>query len=103
MRVDHEGIRVTRRGITTSARLGTAIRLTRQDLGWTQAELAKRSGVARPQISAVETNRTDIKGSTLLKLLNALDCELIVKPVDRSVFQVDDYLDTFKAASDDRS
>jgi transcriptional regulator with XRE-family HTH domain len=35
-------------------RIGTLIRLVRQDRGWRQLDLAKRSGVSRPTISRIE-------------------------------------------------
>lgn len=83
------------RAITSGPRLGRAIRQARKELGWTQAELSERSGVARPQISAIESARADPKASTLIALLRSLDCEMEVHPVDRTQFRLDDYLRTF--------
>jgi len=54
--------------------------------------------VARPQISAIESARTDPKASTLIALLRSLDCEMAVHPVDRTQFRLDDHL---KAVMDD--
>ena len=80
------------RAITSVPRLGHAIRQARKELGWTQAELSERSGVARPQISAIESAKTDPKASTLIALLRSLDCEMEVHPVDRTQFRLDDHL-----------
>ena len=90
-------------GLSSAARLGAALRRARKELGWNQAELSNRSGVSRPQISAVESAKADFKASTLMKLLKALDCELAVHPIDRSVFQLDDHLDQLVRGPDDPS
>jgi len=74
--------------------LGQAIRQARKELGWTQAELSKKSGVARPQISAIESARADPKASTLIALLRSLDCEMEVHPVDHTRFRLEDHLKT---------
>ncbi|MXW42078.1 MAG: helix-turn-helix transcriptional regulator [Acidimicrobiia bacterium] len=86
------------RAITSGPRLGQAIRQARNELGWTQAELSVRSGVARPQISAIESARADPKASTLIALLRSLDCEMEMHPVDHTRFRLDDHL---KAIMDD--
>ena len=101
--MDSQTVRHPKTGLTTAARLGAAIRQARRELGWTQAELSDKSGVARPQISAIESARTDIKASTLLKLLRTLDCDLAIHPVDRSVFQLDDHLERLRGLSNDRA
>ncbi|MCY4193832.1 MAG: helix-turn-helix transcriptional regulator [bacterium] len=82
------------RAITSGPRLGQAIRQARKELGWTQAELYKKSGVARPQISAIESARADPKASTLIALLRSLDCEMEVHPVDHTRFRLEDHLKT---------
>ncbi len=79
--------------ITTGPRLGQAIRQARKELGWTQVELSEKSGVARPQISAIESAKTDPKASTLIALLRSLDCEMAVHPVDHSRFRLEDHLE----------
>ena len=82
------------RAVTSGPRLGQAIRQARKELGWSQAELSERSGVARPQISAIESARADPKASTVIALLRSLDCEMEVHPVDRSQFRLEDHLKT---------
>lgn len=80
------------RAVTSGPLLGRAIRQARQELGWSQAELSEKSGVSRPQISAIESARTDPKASTLIALLRSLDSELEVHPVDHTQFRLDDHL-----------
>lgn len=53
-------------------RLGGPIRARRIELGWTQSELAERSGVPQADISRIENDRLDARWSTLQRLLRAL-------------------------------
>jgi transcriptional regulator with XRE-family HTH domain len=53
-------------------RLGGSIRARRIELGWTQSELAERSGVPQADISRIENDRLDARWSTLQRLLTAL-------------------------------
>lgn len=85
-------VRRVQLGLSSLARLGAALRQARKELGWTQTELSDRSGVSRPQISAIESARADPKASTLIALLRSLDCEMEVHPVDRTQFRLDDHL-----------
>jgi len=65
----------------------TPITLRIEDLrkaqGWSQSELARRSGVPQPTISRIESGKTSAVDFTVLeKLSNALGCDpgyLIVK------------------------
>jgi predicted transcriptional regulator len=52
--------------------LGGSIRARRIELGWTQSNLAERSGVAQADISRIENDRLDARWSTLQRLLTAL-------------------------------
>ncbi len=52
--------------------LGGSIRARRIELGWTQSELAERSGVPQADISRIENDRLDARWSTLQRLLTAL-------------------------------
>lgn len=47
---------------------GTAIRERRIELGWTQAELARRSGITQADISRIETGQLDARWSTISRL-----------------------------------
>lgn len=53
-------------------RLGGSIRARRIEFGWTQSELADRSGVPQADISRIENDRLDARWSTLQRLLTAL-------------------------------
>ena len=44
--------------------------------GWAKAELARRSGVQRPQVVNYLSGRRDARGETLEKLLQALKLEI---------------------------
>ena len=84
------------RDITSLARLGAAIRVTRKSLGWTQERLSQHSGIGRRRISDIELGKTNVRISTVLNLLRALDATLSVDSVDRSVFQLDTFLDSHR-------
>lgn len=51
---------------------GSSMRERRIELGWTQAELAKRTGVPQADISRIENGHLDARWSTLQRLLAAL-------------------------------
>jgi molybdate-binding protein/transcriptional regulator with XRE-family HTH domain len=55
--------------------LGSArVRDRRSQRGWTQSELARRAGVSRAAVSAIETNRLVPSVSAALKLAACLEC-----------------------------
>lgn len=54
------------------------LRAARALVGWTRAELAKRSGVAAPTITGFELQGADSKVSTLHKLKRALETAGVV-------------------------
>ena len=51
---------------------GDSIRERRIELGWTQAELAKRSAIPQADISRIENGRLDARWSTIQRLSTAL-------------------------------
>lgn len=51
---------------------GDSIRERRTELGWTQAELSKRSGVPQADISRIENGRLDARWSTIQRISAAL-------------------------------
>jgi transcriptional regulator with XRE-family HTH domain len=55
--------------------LGPNVRTARLHLGWTQEELAHVSGLAVVQISRIERGVREIRLTTLLRLLHALEVE----------------------------
>lgn len=57
--------------------MGYKIREYREKKGFTQDELASRSGVGRVTISLIETGATkNVSSKTLLKLAKALDVKI---------------------------
>ena len=54
----------------------TRVRELRRARGWSQAELAHRSGVRQATISKVETDPEAIEITTYIKLAAGLECEL---------------------------
>jgi transcriptional regulator with XRE-family HTH domain len=51
---------------------GDSIRERRIELGWTQAELAKRTGIPQADISRLENGHLDARWSTIRRLSLAL-------------------------------
>jgi len=54
-------------------RFGSNVRALRQEKGWTQEELADRSGLASVQISRVERGAREVRLTTLVRLMAALE------------------------------
>jgi transcriptional regulator with XRE-family HTH domain len=54
-------------------RLGRNVRAAREARGMTQEDLAHKSGLSSVQISRIERGRREIRITTLLQLLRALD------------------------------
>jgi DNA-binding XRE family transcriptional regulator len=54
--------------IATAGHPGDTIRERRIELGWTQAELAKASGVTQADVSRIENGRLDARWSTIQRL-----------------------------------
>ena len=51
---------------------GDSIRERRIELGWTQVELAGRSGIPQADISRIENGRLDARWSTIQRISSAL-------------------------------
>jgi transcriptional regulator with XRE-family HTH domain len=58
---------------------GTIVREARIDAGLTQAELAKRLGVAQPTVARLESSRSNPRMSTLERAIAATGNELELK------------------------
>ena len=56
--------------------LGNCVRERRQAFGWSQDELARRSGLSRAGVSAIETRRLVPSTAAALALALALDCRV---------------------------
>lgn len=54
-------------------RFGENVRAARKAKGWTQEDLAHESGLAPVQVSRIERGVREIRLTTLLRLLTALD------------------------------
>ena len=54
-------------------RFGTNVRVARLEREWTQERLARESGLAVVQISRIERGKREIRLTTMLRLLRALD------------------------------
>lgn len=54
--------------------LGERIRTRRKELGWSQQELAKISGIAQSSISRYEKGDVDITLAYILKFAEVLNC-----------------------------
>jgi len=52
---------------------GRNLRAARKERGWTQEELADRSGLAMVQVSRVERGVREIRLTTMLRLVAALE------------------------------
>jgi HTH-type transcriptional regulator/antitoxin HipB len=57
----------------TVERFGQNVRAARTAKGWTQEELAHESGLAPVQVSRIERGVREIRLTTLVRLLAALD------------------------------
>jgi predicted transcriptional regulator len=52
--------------------LATHIRRLREELGWTQEELARRAHIDQADLSRIERGATDPRWSTVNRIINAL-------------------------------
>lgn len=59
--------------------------LTREAKGWTQRELAAKSGISQAVISKIESGTTDVTGDRLSHIAEVLDCppSLLCRPIAR--------------------
>jgi ribosome-binding protein aMBF1 (putative translation factor) len=48
----------------------------REQLGWSQRELADRAGMKQPQLARLETGQVEPKLETLQRLAKAMDCRV---------------------------
>ena len=69
--------------IRTPLDLGLAIRDKRRKLGLTQTELARRAGVGRQWVVAIEHGKSRAELGLVLRTLSALDLPLTIDPGDR--------------------
>lgn len=66
-------------------RVGVQLAKLRQERGLSQGQLAAKVGMRAPNISRIENDPTqNLTLQTMLKLFNALDCEVAVTPKKRA-------------------
>jgi transcriptional regulator with XRE-family HTH domain len=58
---------------TSVEQFGRNLRALREERGWTQEELADKSGLTSVQISRVERGVREVRLTTILRLVDALD------------------------------
>ena len=54
-------------------RLGQNVRAARLERGWTQEDLAHQTGLTSVQVSRIERGKREIRLTTLLRLMKALE------------------------------
>lgn len=67
--------------VEEQARIVQAIVARRVAFGWSQRQLAEACGVHRNMISAIESGKTDVRLSTLLRITNVLNLRIISAPI----------------------
>jgi|LakMenE01Jun11ns_1017448.scaffolds.fasta_scaffold9541745_2 transcriptional regulator with XRE-family HTH domain len=66
--------------------LAASVRQARRRLGWTQAELAERSGVSRDWIIGLERAKPSQEIALVLRTLKALDLNLSIGSQDKGTW-----------------
>ena len=66
--------------VTTVDQLGALVAERRRELGLTQAELARRSGVSRQWLVGFERGRSNVTTGHALRTLRSLDLHLALEP-----------------------
>lgn len=64
--------------------IGQLIALIRGQLGMSQRALAKRAKIPQSTVSKVESGALKPNVATLQKILNSIDCDLLITPVQRN-------------------
>jgi len=62
---------------------GDWIRILRDSLRMTQAELASRARITQPHLAGIESGKTDPQISTLRRIFEAMSCYLVLEPRPR--------------------
>jgi len=70
----------------------SAIRSLRRSKQMTQIALAEKAGVSNKWISDVESGRSSLRFTTVLRLLDALDVDLTLQPRAKPSLDLDDLL-----------
>ena len=59
------------------------IRILRNSLRMTQAELARRAKISQPHLAGIESGKTDPQISTVKRIFEAMSCDLVLEPRPR--------------------
>lgn len=59
---------------------GDWIRILRDSLRMTQAELASRAKITQPHLAGIESGKTDPQISTVKRIFEAMSCDLVLEP-----------------------
>lgn len=62
---------------------GDWIRILRESLRMTQAELASRAKITQPHLAGIESGKTDPQISTVKRIFEAMSCDLVLEPRPR--------------------
>ena len=62
---------------------GDWIRILRDSLRMTQAELASRAKITQPHLAGIESGKTDSQISTVKRIFEAMSCDLVLEPRPR--------------------
>ena len=62
---------------------GDWIKILRNSLRMTQAELASRAKVSQPHLVGIENGKTDPQISTVKRIFEAMSCDLVLEPRPR--------------------
>ena len=65
--------------------LPARLRATREALGLTQEAVSRSSGIAAPNLSKIESGRSDIQISTLMRILDAMNLDIEFVPRDAPI------------------
>ena len=74
------------RGEFSTASIFLLIRKLRNNLHISQAQLAERTGLPQSHIAKIESGKTDAQLQTIKKILDALNCDMLVLPKPRMRF-----------------
>lgn len=66
---------------------GDWIRILRDSLRMTQAELASRAKITQPHLASIESGKTDPQISTLRRIFDAMSCDLVLEPRPRKAIK----------------
>lgn len=62
------------------AYIAAALKKARQEKGWSQRELAQKTGLPQAHISKIENGHVDLQLSSLIQLARVLDLECLLVP-----------------------